>query len=152
MTKPDGRRQLRKITAKNCPEPARYAPAQRLHSLRAFLNSAGGASIYDIAERFDVSARTAIRYLEALRRAGEPLFDQTVGKRKVWRLVPTSRTSTLTLSTLQMMSLFLSRRVFDFLDGTGFKEDLDTCSPSWRQTSGSKTRPPGGTSTAKSTT
>jgi proteasome accessory factor B len=125
MTKPDRCRQPRRITAPKRPEPGRYAPAQRLHSLRTFLNSTGGASIYDIAERFDVSARTAIRYLEALRRAGEPLFDQTVGKRKVWRLVPTSRTNTLTLSTSQMMSLFLSRRVFDFLDGTGFKEDLD---------------------------
>jgi proteasome accessory factor B len=93
--------------------------------LRGFLNSPRGASVYDIAERFDVSVRTAIRYLEALQRAGEQLFDETVGKRKVWRLMPTSRTQTLTLSTSQMMSLFLSRRVFDFLDGTGFKEDLD---------------------------
>ena len=80
----------------------------------AFLNSARGVSIYDIAEKFEVSARTAIRYVEALRRAGEPLFDEMAGKRKGWRLMPTSRTQTLTLSTSQMMSLFLSRRVFDF--------------------------------------
>ena len=125
MTKPGERAKHREITNEKEAMDVRYAPAQRLHALRAFLNSPSGASVYDIAEKFDVSARTAIRYVEALRRAGEPLFDEVVGKRKVWRLMPTSRTKTLTLSTSQMMSLFLSRRVFDFLEGTGFKEDLD---------------------------
>ena len=47
------------------------------------------------------------------------------GKRKVWKLLPTARQQTLTFTTSQMLSLFLSRRVFDFLEGTGFKEDLD---------------------------
>src|SRR5512138_3437974 len=125
MTNPGKRGEHGGITNEKTGKDVRYAPAQRLHALRAFLNSANGASVYDIADKFGVSARTAIRYIEALRRAGEPLFDEMVGKRKVWRLMPTARTQTLTLSTLQMASLFLSRRVFDFLDGTGFKEDLD---------------------------
>jgi proteasome accessory factor B len=103
----------------------RYAPAARLHELRALLDSAEGASIYDIAERFEVHARTALRYIQALQRAGEPLFEQTIGKRKVWRMMPTARRQAITLSTSQMVALFLSRRVFDFLAGTGFKEDLD---------------------------
>jgi predicted DNA-binding transcriptional regulator YafY len=102
-----------------------YAPAARLYEVRSALESSGGLSVYDVAERFGVSIRTAIRYLDALRAAGEPLYDETVGKRKVWRLMPTARRGTLTLTTAQMMSLFLSRRVFDFLEGTGFKEDLD---------------------------
>ncbi|MES1171875.1 MAG: transcriptional regulator [Bacteroidota bacterium] len=93
--------------------------------MRALLDSATGASIYDIAERFGVSVRTAQRYLEALRAAGEPLYEETADKRKVWRLMPSARRETLTLTTSQMLSLFLSRRVFDFLAGTGFKEDLD---------------------------
>jgi predicted DNA-binding transcriptional regulator YafY len=81
MTKPGERAKHREITNEREAKEVRYAPAQRLHALRAFLNSPGGASVYDIAERFDVSARTAIRYVEALRRAGEPLFDEVVGKR-----------------------------------------------------------------------
>jgi predicted DNA-binding transcriptional regulator YafY len=93
--------------------------------VRALLDSATGASVYDIAERFSVSVRTALRYLEALRAAGEPLFEQIVERRKVWRLMPSARRETLSLTTSQMLSLFLSRRVFDFLAGTGFKEDLD---------------------------
>jgi hypothetical protein len=41
------------------PPPARYAPAARLHELRALLDRAEGPSIYDIAERFAQSPRTA---------------------------------------------------------------------------------------------
>jgi proteasome accessory factor B len=103
----------------------RYAPASRLHEVRARLDSAEGASIYDLAERFDVHPRTALRYIQALQRAGEPLYEQTVDKRKIWRMMPAARRQTITLSTSQMVALFLSRRVFDFLAGTGFKEDLD---------------------------
>jgi proteasome accessory factor B len=36
-----------------------------------------------------------------------------------------ARKQAITLTTSQMVALFLSRRVFDFLAGTGFKEDLD---------------------------
>src|SRR4051812_31195914 len=102
-----------------------YSPAVRLQGVRALLDGGAGASVYDIAERFGVSVRTALRYLEALRASGEPLYEDTVDRRKVWRLMPTARRETLTLTTSQMLSLFLSRRVFDFLAGTGFKEDLD---------------------------
>lgn len=103
----------------------RYAPASRLHQLRTMLDGSEGVTIYDIAERFEVNPRTALRYLQALQRAGEPLYEELTGKRKVWRLMPTARRQSITLSTSQMVALFLSRRVFDFLAGTGFKEDLD---------------------------
>lgn len=104
---------------------ARYAPAQRLHQLKNILGATGGVTVYDIAARFGVSVRTAIRYLRALELAGEPLTEETVGKRKVWRLHPGTRRETISLSLQQMVTLFLSRRVFDFLTGTGFREDLD---------------------------
>jgi predicted DNA-binding transcriptional regulator YafY len=104
---------------------ARYAPAARLHALRALLDGYEGVSIYDVAERFQVAPRTALRYVQALQRAGEPLYEELSGKRKVWRLMPTARRQAITLTTAQMVALFLSRRVFDFLAGTGFKEDLD---------------------------
>ena len=103
----------------------RYAPAARLHQLRTMLDGPEGVTIYDVAERFGVSARTALRYLQALARAGEPLYEETAAKRKLWRLMPTARRQSITLTTAQMVALFLSRRVFDFLAGTGFKEDLD---------------------------
>jgi predicted DNA-binding transcriptional regulator YafY len=109
------------------PRPAvtRYAPAARLHELRTLLDGREGVSIYDVAERFAVNPRTALRYLQALQRAGEPLYEEMSGKRKLWRLMPTARRQSITLTMSQMIALFLSRRVFDFLAGTGFKEDLD---------------------------
>jgi len=103
----------------------RYAPARRLHQLKALLNSSGGVTVTDIAERLRVSVKTATRYLQALDRAGEPLYEETVDRRKVWRLRASARYETITLTTSQMVALFLSGRVFDFLKGTGFKEDLD---------------------------
>ena len=103
----------------------RYSAAIRLNAVRDLLNSAGGATVYDIAERFKVSVRTANRYLRALEDAGDMLYEERDGRRKVWRLMPTSRRETITLTTSQMVSLFLSKRAFDFLTGTGFKEDLD---------------------------
>lgn len=103
----------------------RYGPARRLHEVRTLLDSSGGVSVYDIAERFRVSVRTAIRYLRALEAAGEPLYEEMVGRRKVWRLTPNARRESIALTAGQMSALFLSRRVFDFLEGTGFKEDID---------------------------
>lgn len=104
---------------------APYAPARRLREARALLERAEGATVYDLAARARTSLRTAQRYLEALKAAEEPIYDEWDGKRKIWRLMPTARRESITLSTSQMLSLFLSRRVFDFLAGTGFKEDLD---------------------------
>jgi predicted DNA-binding transcriptional regulator YafY len=103
----------------------RYAPARRLAAVKALLNAAEGVSVYDIAERLGVDIRTAARYLHAVEAEGAPLYGEMVDRRKVWRLMPSARRETITLSTSQMVSLFLSRRVFDFLAGTGFKEDLD---------------------------
>jgi proteasome accessory factor B len=102
-----------------------YSPARRLQEVVALINSSGGATVYDIAERLKVSVRTAIRYLRALEKAGEPLYEEMDGRRKVWRLQAGARQNTITLTAAQMIALFLSGRVLDFLDGTGFKEDLD---------------------------
>ncbi|HSY40784.1 MAG TPA: transcriptional regulator [Polyangia bacterium] len=113
------------MPARRPPRAERYAPARRLAEVRGLLNSGEGASVYDIAERFAVSVRTAIRYIRALQVAGEPLYEEVEGRRKVWRLMASARQQTVTLTTAQMVALFLSRRVFDFLSGTGFKEDLD---------------------------
>lgn len=85
-----------------------------------------GVTRYEIAERLKVSPRTVARYLGALQIAEEPIYDDdTTGKAKVWRLQAGARTNTITMTTQQMFALFLSRRVFDFLSETGFKEDLD---------------------------
>ncbi len=111
--------------AKRPPKDIEYAPASRLLMLQSILNETGGATVYDLAERLDCSVRTAIRYLRATEAAGVPLYEAQDGRRKIWRLMPSARHESVRLTTQQMVTLFLSRRVFDFLQGTGFKEDLD---------------------------
>ncbi len=115
----------RKQKTKRAAPALRYSPARRLHELKTLLDTSGGVSVYEIAERLHVSVRTAIRYLRALDAAGEPIYEELRGKTKLWRLMPSARHETITLSVQQMVTLYLSRRVFDFLAGTGFREDLD---------------------------
>jgi proteasome accessory factor B len=102
-----------------------YSPARRLHQLKTMLNSSGGVTMYEIAERLGVSVRTAIRYMRALEKAEEPVYADADGRKKVYRLRPNAKYETLTLNAGQMLALFVCRRTFDFLDGTGLKEDLD---------------------------
>ena len=111
--------------AKRSASAPRYSPARRLYQLKLLLDTSGGLSVYDIAERLDVTVRTAIRLLKALEAAGEPLTDELVGKTKVHRLMESAQHAKLELTVQQMVTLYLSRRVFDFLAGTGLREDLD---------------------------
>ncbi len=102
-----------------------YSPAARLLEVRALLESSGGITLAELATRFEVSKKTALRYLRALERAGDPVCEEPRGRSKVWRFESAGRRESIPLTASQMISLFLSRRVFDFLRGTGFKEDLD---------------------------
>ena len=106
-------------------ETSRHSPAIRMRRLRTILNSPRGATADEIADKLGVSRRTAIRYLRSLEAAGEPLYYDELDRKRLWKLQLARRSDTVELSTSQMLALFLSRRVFDFLEGTGFKQDLD---------------------------
>jgi predicted DNA-binding transcriptional regulator YafY len=111
--------------APSTPAGPAYAPARRFEAARAVIAATGGVTVYELAERLEVSVRTAIRYLDALQAQGEPIYSEREGRKLVYRVQTHAERSTVQLTTAQMASLFLSRRVFDFLEGTGFKEDLD---------------------------
>lgn len=84
-------------------------------------------TVREIARALDISVRSAWRYVRSLQAQGEPVYDEVGpdGKSKVFRLMASARRGTIKLTTGQMVTLSLCRQVFDFLDGTGFKEDLD---------------------------
>ena len=103
----------------------RHAPAQRLMQLRGLFLAGNGLTVYDIADRLGITIRSAARYLESLKATGFALFDERQGKRKVWRVAESGRQFTIPLSLSQMTALYLSRQVFDFMKGTGLREDLD---------------------------
>lgn len=106
-------------------ETSRHSPAIRMHRLRTILSSARGATADEIADKLGVNRRTAIRYLRSIEAAGEPLYYDELDRKRLWKLQPMRRSDAVELSTSQMLALFLSRRLFDFLEGTGFKEDID---------------------------
>ena len=102
-----------------------FARQRGPEDVRTALLATGGATIYELAERLGVSVRTVIRYLQALEQTGDGLYDEREGHKKVWRLATRNTEAVLHLTTSQMTALFLSRCVFDFLEGTGFREDLE---------------------------
>jgi proteasome accessory factor B len=93
--------------------------------LRALFAAGEALSVYDIADRLQIAVRSAARYLESLKETGFALYEERQGKRKVWRQVESGRRFAVPLSLPQMIALCLSRQTFDFLAGTGFREDLD---------------------------
>lgn len=103
----------------------RYETARRLHEVRTLLETSGGASVYDVMDRFGVARITAIRYVKALQAAGEPLYEEVVDGRKVWRLMPTARAGTMRFTASQVVTLFLARRGLEAFEGTGLTADLD---------------------------
>ncbi len=109
------------------PKRPNYAPSQRLTSVRDLLHSTGGLSVYEIAERLEVNVMTARRYVRALEDLGVPIYDDIGddGRTKIWRVQPGDRRRSIEMSVVQMIALYLGRAMFDFLDGTGFKQDLD---------------------------
>jgi proteasome accessory factor B len=106
-------------------EQPRYSPAERLLRVRRLLEQPDGASIYDIGDELGVSPRTALRYLQALERSGEALHEEMVGTRKHWRVMPSARRQTISLTVGQAATLFISSRMFEPFAGTGIKEDFD---------------------------
>lgn len=109
--------------SQNAPR-GRFARQRGLDEVRAVLLSTGGATVYELSERLGVSVRTVIRYLKSLEESGDGLYEERDGHKKIWRIT-TRNTSILHLTTTQMTALYLSRRVIDFLAGTGFSEDLE---------------------------
>lgn len=93
--------------------------------LRALFAAGEALSVYDVADRLQIAVRSAARYLESLKETGFALYEERQGKRKVWRQVESGRRFAVPLSLPQMIALCLSRQTFDFLAGTGFREDLD---------------------------
>ena len=86
-----------------------YAPARRLLDVRKMLNTAAGVSVYEIADELGICVRTAIRYLEALEAAGEPVTQEREGRRKLWKLMLSARHEAISFTTSQMLALSLTR-------------------------------------------
>lgn len=104
---------------------APYSPAARLAELKSALYATGGLDIYEIAERFEVAERTAIRLLRALENSGERLYFDLEGTRRIWRLTPSGREHAIPMTVSQIISLYLARELIHVFRGTQLHQDLD---------------------------
>jgi len=64
----------------------RNAQLVRLLRVLRDLDRLGGADLYELAERYGTTTRTIRRDLAALQEAGLPIMEESVGKRKRWRV------------------------------------------------------------------
>jgi len=79
----------------------------------------------DLIERYDLDDRTLRRYLSDLRAIDVPIQDEGRGSDRLLRLDPSFGRKGVQLTLLEMVSLRFGRTLFDFLEGTGFAEDMD---------------------------
>lgn len=109
-------------------KPAKkYSQAGRVHDLIRLIEARHGVTIEEMVEETDVDRRTIHRDLNAIHEAGYPLISEWLNGRKIYRFLTRFKDVppvTFTLQELVALSFFRSQ--LHFLDGTPFRDDLDT--------------------------
>ena len=85
----------------------------------------GGVRAQELIDRFELDARTLRRYLADLRELELPVRDEGRGDDRVISIDPRWRRTGVQLSLAEVLSLHFGRKLFDFLEGTSFAEDID---------------------------
>ena len=99
--------------------------SQKFVRVVELLSRSGGVSAHEVMARFDLDDRTLRRYLADLRDVGVPVRSDGRGdSRNLWVDASYSRQG-VQVSLLELVSLRMGRRLFDFLEGTGFAQDMD---------------------------
>ncbi|HTI37753.1 MAG TPA: transcriptional regulator [Vicinamibacterales bacterium] len=94
--------------------------------LRAIDASRNGLSIAKLAEEREVHQRTIRRDLEALQKAGFPLYDTKVNGSSMWKMQPNALRglADTTWSVTELCALYFSRTMMDALAGAPFEAEL----------------------------
>jgi len=98
--------------------------AQKLVKIVDLMTRRGGVSSSELMERFDLDGRTLRRYLADLRGLDLPITDEGRGDDRVITIDPRWRRTGVRLSLAEVLSLHFGRKLFNFLDGTSFADDL----------------------------
>lgn len=95
--------------------------------LRAIDGARNGIGIAKLAAERGVCARTVRRDLDALQRAGFPLYDDKVNGTSMWKLRarPFARLEEAGLSLMELCALYFSRTLMDTLAGTPLQDDAE---------------------------
>jgi len=99
--------------------------SQKFVRILELLQRRGGVLASELAERFELDARTLRRYLADLKDLGLPVRDEGTGPDRVVSLDPTYARTGVHLTLAEVLSLHFGRTLFTFLDGTSFASDLE---------------------------
>jgi predicted DNA-binding transcriptional regulator YafY len=103
----------------------RLNKSQKFVRVLSEMQQPNGVKADDLVERYDLDDRTLRRYLSDLRAIDVPIQDDGRGIDRVLSLDPAYGRKGVQLTLLEMVSLRFGRTLFDFLEGTGFAEDMD---------------------------
>lgn len=98
--------------------------AQKLVKMVELMNRRGGVRAGEFMERFDIDPRTMRRYLADLRELGLPIDDRGHGPDRTVALDASYRRTGVQLTLPEVLSLHFGRKLFTFLEGTQFAEDM----------------------------
>lgn len=95
--------------------------------LRAIDGARNGIAIAKLAAERGVCTRTVRRDLDALQRAGFPLYDDKVNGTSMWKLraKPFDRLAETGLGVMELCALYFSRTLMDTLAGTPLLDDAE---------------------------
>ena len=99
--------------------------AQKLVRMVELMARRGGIRTSELMDRFDLDPRSLRRYLSDLRELDVPLRDEGRGDDRYLSVDPRWRRTGVQLSLAEVLSLHFGRKLFNFLEGTSFAEDLD---------------------------
>ncbi|MCB9743173.1 MAG: WYL domain-containing transcriptional regulator [Alphaproteobacteria bacterium] len=99
--------------------------AQKLVRITELLYRRDAVRATELMDRFELDPRTMRRYLSDMRELGIPIEDHGVGFERSIGLPSDFRRTGVQLGLSEVLSLHFGRRLFNFLDGTGFASDLD---------------------------
>jgi len=99
--------------------------AQKLVKILELMTRRGGINASELMQRFDLDARTLRRYLSDLKELDLPLVDDGRGDDRTVAIDARWRRSGVQLTLTEVLSLHFGRKLFNFLEGTPFAEDMD---------------------------
>jgi proteasome accessory factor B len=98
---------------------------QKLVKMLELMARRGGVRASELVERFELDARTLRRYLADMRELDLPVRDEGRGDDRLITIDPRWRRTGVQLSLAEVLSLHFGRKLFNFLEGTSFAEDIE---------------------------
>jgi len=98
---------------------------QKLVKMLELMARRGGVRASELVDRFELDARTLRRYLADMRELDLPVKDEGRGDDRLITIDPRWRRTGVQLSLAEVLSLHFGRKLFNFLEGTSFAEDIE---------------------------